>query len=57
VFRVKIHDTVVRYVQETKSVVITVEGKLDDAVTKALVDDLRSKIEVLENTSCMVTDL
>ena len=57
VFRIRIQDTVVRYSEDSRSVVITVEGKLANTVTEPMLDDLRSKIEALENTSCTVTDL
>lgn len=49
IFRIKVNGVLVRYVYDTVSVQMTVEGLLPHAATEILVADLRKKLETLEN--------
>jgi hypothetical protein len=48
VHRIKIAGVVVRYVEDTYSIQITVEGDLPQQTIDALTQDLREKMSVLE---------
>jgi hypothetical protein len=50
VFRIRIDGMVVRYVEATHSIQMTVKGELPQASVQALVSDLVTKLSTLENT-------
>ena len=55
--RVSVEGIVVRYVEAPWSVRLVVEGKLPDAVTAALVADLREKLSIIEHTAYETREL
>jgi hypothetical protein len=55
VFRIEVDGILVRYVYDTFSVQMTVEGLLPQAATEILVSDLLKKLETLENAPFNVT--
>ena len=57
VHRIHVGGIVVRYVERMQSVKLVVEGRLPDEVCAALVEDLRHKLESLEHTEYIVTEL
>ncbi|MGB0579038.1 MAG: hypothetical protein ACPGVU_04985 [Limisphaerales bacterium] len=50
VTRLRIHDVIVRYVEQMHGVQLTVEGDLDPKLLDTLTSDLRTKLSKLENT-------
>jgi hypothetical protein len=50
--RIRIGEVVVRYVEDSWSIQITVEGTLAQEVIDALVEDARGKLALLENAEC-----
>ena len=50
VYRIRIDDVVVRYVEDTHSVQVTVEGDLPAEAIEHIRDDLIEKLEVLEQS-------
>ena len=57
VHRIKVEGTVVRYVEETDSIQMTVEGELPQKTLDALTRDLRDKLSALENAPCELIGL
>lgn len=53
--RLNIGDAAVRYHDEMNSVVVAVEGELDPALTRTLVDDLCDKLARLHGAPCLAT--
>jgi hypothetical protein len=50
VFRIKMNGVVVRYVQDSHAIQMTVEGLLPQDIVNALASDLQKKLTALENT-------
>lgn len=50
VYRIKVDDVIARYVEDSHSVVLTVEGELPPATLDRLVSDLRTKLSQLEGS-------
>jgi len=49
--------TVVRYVDDGRSIQVTVEGELPPSIMETIVGDVRKKLEVLENTAVITEKL
>ena len=54
VYRIQIGDVVARYVEDSHSIVLTVEGNLPPSTLDQLVADLQGKLTRLENTEFIV---
>lgn len=54
VYRINIDGVVVRYVEESWTVQVTVEGELPDEVIELLKANLLEKFSLLENTECYI---
>ncbi|MES9901521.1 MAG: hypothetical protein ABW168_02420, partial [Sedimenticola sp.] len=51
-YRIKVDGVTVRYVEETFTIQVTVEGDLPELTIRHLVEDVRKKLAKLENTEC-----
>jgi hypothetical protein len=52
--RIQVDGVVVRSVEETRHIQVTIEGPLPEATITALAEDLRTKLASLENADCEV---
>lgn len=57
VSRIRVNGVIVRYVQKTHGVKVTVEGELPTAIVDALVSELRDQMSRLENSPCEIKEL
>ena len=57
VYRIRIGEVIVRYVEDMHCIQMTVEGDLPQATIDALVSDLRAKMAALENAPCDLQQL
>lgn len=57
VYRINIDGVIVRYVENSHLVQVTVEGELPETVIDKLKADLLEKFSLLENTDCYIEDI
>lgn len=50
-YRIRINGCVVRYVEDFRQILITIEGELPEQIQTALIADLKSKLAMLEGTT------
>lgn len=55
--RIKVNDVIVRYVDQSHSVQITIEGILPVEITGLIKTDFFKKFSLLENTECIIEDI
>jgi hypothetical protein len=55
--RIKVDGVIVRYVEDSHFVQVTVEGELPETVIDKLKADLLEKFSLLENTDCYIEDI
>lgn len=56
-YRIRVRETIVRYVEDSFGIQVTVEGKLPDSITQSLKDDLLEKYSALEGTDAECINL
>jgi len=57
IFRIKVDGVVIRYVVDSHSIQLTVEGDLAQATVEVITSDLLSKLSALENTKFVLTQI
>jgi hypothetical protein len=55
--RIKINDVIVRYVDQSHSVQITIEGALPNEITEVIKTDFLKKFSLLENAECIIEEI
>jgi hypothetical protein len=51
-YRIRVADVIVRYVEDDKSVTMTIEGELPQETVELLAEDLLQKFREIENSDC-----
>lgn len=54
VYRISIEGVIVRYVEDSRTVQVTVEGELPEETIEILKADVLRKFSLLENTECNI---
>ena len=57
VHRISINNTIVRYVEETSYLQVTIEGTLVDTIADLLINDVVEKLTRLEKAPCEAVEL
>jgi hypothetical protein len=57
VHRIRIEEVIVRYVEDTCGIQMTVEGDLPQQTIGSLTQDLHDKLSALENSACELVQL